>query len=189
MSKEKNAQGASKDSVVSDLAKAALTEADVTTLDAVSVSSRFVRGFFARQSLEDSDLCFIPFHVPDFSNVLCMTDQSHALTIGDMVRRGVQDVGQVNDSDYDFPDGKDDGRNVDQFLSWREPAELSEQEHNILSRMSDNAARKAMLSALEKTASQFDTKSDTKSDTKGDIKTSSQTREGASVSVSQEKKE
>lgn len=185
MSKEKIAQGASKDSAVSDLAKAALTGADVTTLDAVSVSSRFERGFFARQSLQDSDLRFIPFHVPDFSNVLCMTDQSHALTVGDMVRRGVQDVGQVNDSDYDFPDGKDDGRNVDQFLSWREPAELSEQEHNILSRMSDNAARKSMLSALEKVASQFDAKSDTQ----GDIKTSPQTSDKASVSVSQEKKE
>lgn len=164
-----------------DLASQALSDADVTTLQTVDSSARFVRGFFARSSLEDSDLSFVPFRVPDFSKELCLTDQSHALTIGDMVRRGVQDVGSVSDSDYDFPDGKDDGRTVDQFLSWREPAELSEREHTVLGRMADNAAKNTVLSALEKVASKTDTQSGTK--------ISSQTHEEASLSASQEKKE
>lgn len=54
------------------------------------------------RKIVDSPVCYVKY--PD-----TLTDQTHALTLAQQVRRGQGDAEKPDPSQFDFPDGKDDG--------------------------------------------------------------------------------
>lgn len=66
---------------------------------------------------------------------LSQADQSHALSIAEMIARGISDVGKIHDSDYDFADGEDTGLETSALAAWKDPAELAEAEQALNDRL------------------------------------------------------
>lgn len=71
------------------------------------------------------------------------TDQSHALSIAELVKRGQGQTVDVHESDFDFPDGRDSGLNVNPLVSWNDPAENYEHEQTIAEIIQENLRKEA----------------------------------------------
>ena len=64
-----------------------------------------------------------------------ITEQVHALSLAEQIRRGQGEAKDIDESDkskyYDFPDGKDDGRDGVGLYDLSEPADAYEQEQSF----------------------------------------------------------
>lgn len=89
---------------------------------------------------------------------LSVTDQTHALSISDQVRRGIAQEQEPNENSFDFKDGKDDGSDAigifelsNRVDAWIAEQNLSEDlkssfRHQVLQQQAD----KAMKETIEK---------------------------------------
>lgn len=130
-----------------ELASAALSGADAsgkevfvsfsfTGSDRYKSISRFVHnGFYYAEDIRE-------FVYPP-----TLTDQLHGLSLADQIKRGQVDVTFAEQSQFDFPDGKDDGREPGDIFLSRE--ELSMKEHDLGERLGVQEARRRV--DLEKT--------------------------------------
>lgn len=123
-----------------ELASAALSGSDVSEKQ-VSVSFRFT-GSDRYKSISRfvHNGFYYAEDIREFVYPPTMTDQLHGLSLADQIKRGQVDVTFAEESQFDFPDGKDDGREPgDVFLS-RE--ELSMREHDLGERIAVQEARR-----------------------------------------------
>lgn len=120
-----------------ELATAALEDKEVWLIKESSVVfPQFGRGVQRPAGSDDVELYFPPMYGRMIEYPVSKTDQSHVISIAEMYRRGLAQSGQVFDSDFDFPDGRDTGLQSDPLLTWKDPAELSEMEFQKVSEVS-----------------------------------------------------
>lgn len=103
---------------------------------------------------------------------LSVTDQTHALSISEQVRRGVAQEQEVDKNSFDFKDGKDDGSEAigifdlsNRVDAWIAEQNLSEElRSSFRSQVLQKQADKAMKEAIEnaKSKSETETKVDSK---------------------------
>lgn len=99
---------------------------------------------------------------------LSVTDQTHALSISEQVRRGIAQEQEPDESSFDFKDGKDDGSEAIGIfeLSNRVDAWIAEQNlsdelrSSFRSQVLQQQADKAMKETIEKSIAQTDNKTD-----------------------------
>lgn len=120
-----------------ELAGAALEEKEVWLIKKSSaVFPQYGRGVFRPAGSDSVEPFFPPMYGRMINFPVSKTDQSHVISISEMYKRGLAQTGQLFDSDFDFPDGKDTGLQSDPLLSWKDPAELSEMEYQKINEVS-----------------------------------------------------
>lgn len=83
---------------------------------------------------------------------LSRTDQIHNVSVSEMVRRGTGQVKETEVSNFDFPDGKDDGTLEPvglQSFDWADPAERFEKEMSLRAAMSPFVRQKSSTSSSQ----------------------------------------
>lgn len=123
-----------------ELASAALSGSDVSEKE-VSVSFRFT-GSDRYKSISRfvHNGFYYAEDIREFVYPPTLTDQLHGLSLADQIRRGQVDVTFAEESQFDFPDGKDDGREPGDIFLSRE--ELSMKEYNLGERLAAQEARR-----------------------------------------------
>lgn len=149
-----------------ELATAALEDKEVWLIkESTVVFPQFGRGVQRPAGSDDVDLYFPPMYGRMIEYPVSKTDQSHVISIAEMYKRGLAQSGQVFDSDFDFPDGRDTGLQSDPLLTWKDPAELSEMEHQKISEVSVTVS----AARLKEAQRRKDEKEKAKEKTKGEV--------------------
>ena len=114
-------------------------------IDAAGGVESYIRKSFGR-ILVNGKLVVSPS--PTISEILPVyppniTDQTHGLSVADQLHRGQGDGTDLDSSSYDFPDGRDDGRDAISPFAYSEPAEAWEAELDFKSELSLQAREQA----------------------------------------------
>lgn len=134
------------------------TGADINAAGGVDA---YIRKSFSRMLVNGK---FVVSDEPQICEVLPVyppniTDQTHGLSIADQLHRGQGDGTDLDSSAYDFPDGRDDGREAISPFAYSEPAEAWEAEQNFKTELTAQAreqvraAKEQADNALQKTIS------------------------------------
>lgn len=148
-----------------ELATAALEDKEVWLIkESTVVFPQFGRGVQRPAGSDDVELYFPPMYGRMIEYPVSKTDQSHVISIAEMYKRGLAQTGQVFDSDFDFPDGRDTGLQSDPLLAWKDPAELSEMEFQKVNEVSVTVS----AARLKEAQRRKDEKEKAKEKTKGE---------------------
>lgn len=84
-----------------------------------------------------------------------LTDQTHGLSLAEQLSRGQGDASETLSKDaYDFPDGRDDGRDAVGVFAYSEPAELYEAEASFKDTLTARAVAQARQAQADADAAQ-----------------------------------
>lgn len=94
----------------------------------------------------------------DFPDTL--TDQTHALTIAEQVRRGQGDADKPDPNAYDFPDGKDDGSDAHGIFEFSERVDQWIAEQNLSDELRQSFRQQVLSRELDKAQSKVMSEND-----------------------------
>lgn len=135
------------------------TGADINAAGGVDA---YIRKIFSRKLVngkfvvsDEPQICeVLPIYPPN------ITDQTHGLSIADQLHRGQGDGADLDSSAYDFPNGRDDGREAISPFAYSEPAEAWEAEQNFKSELTEQAREQARVAKEQADLAQQKTISD-----------------------------
>lgn len=107
-------------------------------------------GFSHNRRIESVDYVINPVSYPPN-----MTDQTHALTLAEQVRRGQGDAEKPDPDAYDFPDGKDDGSDAHGIFEFSERVDQWIAEQNLSDELRQSFRDQVLSREIDKAQSKI----------------------------------